>query len=115
MVPFPPCSRLGEHSAGVQVEARGGATQTLPDQDGFQLPEQDGFAVVAQLRRDARLSRVPLAVYSARDLNEADRQRLRLGETVFFTKGRVNPDEFERHVVDLLGQLTQNTKEVNHG
>jgi PAS domain S-box-containing protein len=79
------------------------------------LPDQDGFAVVAQLRGDARLRSVPLAVYSARDLNEADRKRLRLGKTGFFTKGRVNPDEFERHVVDLLGHLTQNDKAVTHG
>ena len=81
----------------------------------LQLPDQDGFAVVAQLRRDARLRGVPLAVYSARDLNEADRKRLRLGKTGFFTKGRVNPDEFERHVVDLLGHLTENAKAVTHG
>jgi CheY-like chemotaxis protein len=81
----------------------------------LQLPDQDGFAVVAQLRRDARLRRVPLAVYSARDLSEADRKRLRLGETGFFTKGRVNPDEFERHVVDLLGHLTKNAEVVTRG
>ena len=81
----------------------------------LQLPDQDGFAVVAQLRRDSRLRCVPLAVYSARDLSEADRKRLRLGKTGFFTKGRVNPDEFERHVVDLLGLLTLNAEGVNHG
>jgi len=81
----------------------------------LQLPDQDGFAVVAQLRRDARLRSVPLAVYSARDLSETDRKRLRLGKTGFFTKGRVNPDEFERIVVDLLGHLTDNAKVVTHG
>lgn len=81
----------------------------------LQLPDQDGFAVVAQWRGDERLRSVPLAVYSARDLGEADRKRLRLGKTGFFTKGRVNPDEFERHVVGLLGRLTQNDKAVNHG
>ena len=81
----------------------------------LQLPDQDGFAVVAQLRRDSRLRSVPLAVYSARDLSEADRKRLRLGKTGFFTKGRVNPDEFERHVVDLLGLLAVNTEEQTHG
>ncbi|MET3810109.1 PAS domain S-box protein [Arthrobacter sp. UYEF3] len=76
----------------------------------IQLPDQDGFAVVAQFRRDARLRSVPLAVYSARDLDEADRKRLRLGKTGFFTKGRVTPDEFEQHVLDLLGHLTQTAK-----
>ncbi|BAS10554.1 sensor protein kinase WalK [Arthrobacter sp. Hiyo4] len=80
----------------------------------LQLPDQDGYAVVAQLRRDARLRGVPLAVYSARDLTEADRKRLRLGKTGFFTKGRVTPDEFERHVVNLLGRLTQTAEEPSH-
>jgi PAS domain S-box-containing protein len=70
------------------------------------LPDQDGYAVVAQLRRDVRFRGMPLAVYTAYDLSEVDRQRLRLGETRFFTKGRVTPDTFERHVVDLLRQLT---------
>lgn len=71
------------------------------------LPDQDGYAVVAQLRGDARLCGMPLAVYTACDLSEADRKRLRLGQTEFFTKGRVSADEFERHVVDLLGHLTK--------
>lgn len=81
----------------------------------LQLPDQDGFAVVAQLRRDARLSSVPLAVYSARDLSESDRKRLRLGKTGFFTKGRVTPDEFEQYVMNLLGHLTDDAKVVTHG
>ncbi|NUU30625.1 PAS domain S-box protein [Arthrobacter sp. C9C5] len=81
----------------------------------LQLPDQDGFAVVAQFRQDARLRGVPLAVYSARDVDEADRKRLRLGRTGFFTKGRVNPDEFEQHVMELLGHLTQAAKETAHG
>lgn len=81
----------------------------------LQLPDQDGFAVVAQLRRDERLRSVPLAVYSARDVCEADRKRLRLGKTGFFTKGRVSPNEFERNVVKLLGHLTDNAKVVSHG
>lgn len=78
------------------------------------LPDQDGYAVVAQLRRDARLRGMPLAVYTACDLSEADRMRLRLGQTEFFTKGRVSPDEFERHVVDLFGHLTSTEGEPTY-
>ncbi|MBG6185218.1 PAS domain S-box-containing protein [Arthrobacter sp. CAN_A214] len=106
------------HHASTARQALALCAHIIPDLVvlDLQLPDQDGFAVVAQMRRDARLRGVPLAVYSARDLTEADRKRLRLGTTEFFTKGRVNPDEFERHVVDLLGHLTsENAKAVTHG
>jgi CheY-like chemotaxis protein len=105
------------HNASTARQALALCAHIVPDLVvlDLQLPDQDGFAVVAQLRRDSRLRSVPLAVYSARDLNEADRKRLRLGKTGFFTKGRVNPEEFERHVVDLLGLLAVNTEEETHG
>lgn len=67
------------------------------------LPDQDGYAVVKQLRRDERFRRIPLAVYTASDLSEPDRKRLRLGPTVFLTKGRVTPDELEQRVLGMLG------------
>jgi hypothetical protein len=69
------------------------------------LPELDGFAVVDRLRRDDRLRQTPLAVYSAKDLEETERQQLVLGETRFFTKGRVVPAEFERRIIEWLGQI----------
>ena len=105
------------HHAPTARQALALCTQMVPDLVvlDLQLPDQDGFAVVAQLRRDERLRSVPLAVYSARDVSEADRKRLRLGKTGFFTKTRVNPDEFERHVVDLLGHLTETGEAVTHG
>ncbi|NJR64840.1 MAG: response regulator, partial [Leptolyngbyaceae cyanobacterium CRU_2_3] len=71
------------------------------------LPERDGFAVVDWLRQHNRLCQVPLVVYTARDLNEGDRERLKLGETLFLTKGRITPQEFERRVVDLLNRITR--------
>jgi PAS domain S-box-containing protein len=73
------------------------------------LPDRDGYAVVAELRRDDRLRGVPLVVYTACDLSQAERARLRLGETEFFTKSRVSPEAFERHVVGLLDHLTKTT------
>ena len=105
------------HHAATARQALALCSHIVPDLVvlDLQLPDQDGFAVVAQFRKDARLRGVPLAVYSARDLEEADRKRLRLGRTGFFTKGRVNPDEFEQHVMDLLGHLTQAAKETAHG
>jgi hypothetical protein len=46
-----------------------------------------------------------VVVYTVHDLSDHDRERLTLGKTLFFTKGRVAPEEFERRVADLLGEV----------
>jgi CheY-like chemotaxis protein len=66
------------------------------------LPDADGFDLVDWLREDPRLCRVPLVVYSALELDEHDKERLRLGPTEFFTKTRTNPADVERQVLQLL-------------
>ncbi|MDQ3677931.1 MAG: PAS domain S-box protein [Actinomycetota bacterium] len=72
------------------------------------LPETDGFQVVDWLRHHERLSALPMVVYTAHELDEADRERLRLGaSTEFLTKGRITPQDFEQRVVRLLARLTQ--------
>ncbi len=72
------------------------------------LPEADGFEVVDWLRRDDRLRALPLVVYTGRELDKADRARLALGSpTEFLTKGRITPEDFERHVMALLERLTR--------
>ncbi|MCX7596350.1 MAG: response regulator, partial [Fischerella sp.] len=75
------------------------------------LPERDGFAVVDWLRQHNRLCQVPLVVYTARDLDESDRQRLRLGQTLFFTKGRISLQEFEQRVINLLNRMIRGQNE----
>ncbi|MER3587406.1 MAG: hybrid sensor histidine kinase/response regulator, partial [Mastigocladus sp. ERB_26_1] len=75
------------------------------------LPECDGFTVVDWLRQHNRLCQVPLVVYTARDLDESDRQRLRLGQTLFFTKGRITPQEFEQRVINLLNRMIRDQGE----
>ena len=69
------------------------------------LPEYNGFAVVDWLRQHDRLRQVPLVVYTAQDLDESDRQRLKLGQTLFFTKGRITSHEFEQRAIDLLNRM----------
>ncbi|MDQ3759366.1 MAG: response regulator [Actinomycetota bacterium] len=72
------------------------------------LPEADGFQVVDWLRHHERLSAVPMVIYTARELEASDRDRLRLGaSTEFLTKGRITPQDFEKSVIGLLGRLTQ--------
>ena len=65
----------------------------------------NGFTVVDWLRRHDRLREVPLVVYTAKDLDDSDRARLRLGQTYFFTKGRISPEDFERRVVGLVERV----------
>jgi hypothetical protein len=57
---------------------------------------------VADLRRDGRLRRVPLVVYTGAEVSSKERDDLRLGSTVFLTKGRTAPDAVLRSVLDLL-------------
>lgn len=69
------------------------------------LPDGDGYSVVDWLKQHDRLHFVPLVVYTARDLDETDRERLRLGETNFLTKGRIPPEQFEKRVIQLLNRM----------
>ncbi|NJO80752.1 MAG: PAS domain S-box protein [Cyanobacteria bacterium RM1_2_2] len=75
------------------------------------LPEQDGFAVVDWLRQHNRLCQVSLVIYTARDLDDVNRQRLKLGQTLFLTKGRITPQEFEQRVISLLNRMIRGKKE----
>ncbi len=76
------------------------------------LSDGDGFAVVEWMRRHDRLRLAPLVVYTASDLNEAQREKLRLGHTEFLTKGRVSAKEFEQRVTKLIGEITQDAPAV---
>ncbi|KAF3889946.1 MULTISPECIES: response regulator [Nostocales] len=70
------------------------------------LPEGDGFTVVEWLKQHSRLYKIPLMVYSAKELDDSERQRLNLGHTEILEKGRVTALEFEQRVMDLLQRMT---------
>jgi PAS domain S-box-containing protein len=72
------------------------------------LPESDGFQVVDWLKKHNQLCNIPVLVYSAQDLDESERRRLKLGHTEFLTKGRVTTNEFEERVMYLLHRITHN-------
>jgi CheY-like chemotaxis protein len=71
------------------------------------LPEGDGYGVVEELRRDGRLRSVPVIVYSAHQLDAASRDRLRLGEMAYLTKGHDPPEELTRRVVGLVRRVAE--------
>lgn len=74
------------------------------------LPGGDGFTVVEWLQQHSQLCHTPLVVYSVKELNRLERDRLTLGPTEFLTKGRVTIQEFEQRVMALVQRITQTTK-----
>ena len=66
------------------------------------LPDGDGFNLVDWLRQHENLSRLPLVVYSARELNAEERKHLTLGPTHFLAKARVQPQQLEALVLTML-------------
>jgi len=77
------------------------------------LPDMDGSIVVEALRKDNILRSIPLVVYTVRELDEQQRENLRLGETLFFTKSRIPPDQFEEKVVQFMKRIIENRGETN--
>lgn len=78
------------------------------------LPDGTGFDVTLWLSHHSYLHRLPLVVYSAKELNNFERDRLKLGQTEFLTKGRVSTQELEQRVIKLLQGITQK-KMQDHG
>jgi DNA-binding response OmpR family regulator len=72
------------------------------------LPDGDGFGLVERLRHHPELQALPLLVYSARDLSDAERDQLQLGPTTFLTKTRVQAQEVETLVLAMLRAASQN-------
>lgn len=75
-----------------------------------QLPDGTGADVVADLRQDGKLASTPVVVYSAAEVTTEQREQLRLGQTVFLTKGRVAPSELEDWVLELVDAVTGVTR-----
>jgi CheY-like chemotaxis protein len=71
----------------------------------IELIGAEGSTVVDHLREHPEIPPIPVVVYTVRDLSEHERERLTLGKTLFFAKGRIAPEEFERRVADLLQEV----------
>jgi PAS domain S-box-containing protein len=66
------------------------------------LPDGNGFNVVDWLRQNEALARLPLVVYSGRELSPTERRHLTLGPTHFLAKARVQPQQLEALVLTML-------------
>ena len=71
------------------------------------LPDGDGFNVVDWLRHHEELARLPLVVYSGREVTADEREQLTLGPTHFLTKASVQPQQLEALVLTLLRKSRQ--------
>lgn len=93
------------HHARTKVEALSFCTFTRPNVlilDRM-LPDGDAVEIVASLRQEERLAEVPVIVYSAAEVRSDERESLRLGRTVYLSKGRATPQQLEAYVVELIG------------
>jgi PAS domain S-box-containing protein len=77
------------------------------------LPDMDGSAVVHALREDNTLRLIPLVVYTVRELDKQQQENLRLGETLFFTKSRIPPDQFEEKIVQFVKRTLEHRGKTN--
>jgi PAS domain S-box-containing protein len=100
---------------GLDVVHASGATQAVVRGEELRpavivldvrLPDGDGGDVVAEFRRRGTLANTPLVVYSAADVDQARRDELQLGTTVFLTKGRTSPEQLRDQVLGLIDAVT---------
>lgn len=76
------------------------------------LPDGDGFALVQWLREQPTLRRLPLVVYSGREVTATEMEQLRLGPTQFLTKAQVQPAHVEELVLAMVRHLRHPTLEA---
>ncbi|MDA4114278.1 MAG: response regulator [Thaumarchaeota archaeon] len=105
-------ARSGEHA--IQLLQEGNQPDLLILD--VMLPKLDGFGLVEWLRKRGELRSTPLIVYTAKDLDESERDRLSMGGTTqFFIKSKVAPEEFERRVIAIMREVVQQRKEDHAG
>ena len=69
------------------------------------LPDGDGFTLVDWLRNQPTLRILPLVVYSGREVSDSEMSQLRLGPTQFLTKAKIQPQEVEELVLNIVHRL----------
>ena len=75
------------------------------------LPYKDGFTVVEVLRHE-KVSNTPLLVYTSRDLDKQEMQKLTLGLTRHLIKSRTSETQFLDTVRELLLDVTESTNKL---
>jgi threonine synthase len=91
------------------VDGRDGlkqAQERIPDMIilDLMMPEIDGFGMLEELKVDERTQDIPVIVVSARDISEAEWQRLHGQIEGLYQKGSLPPMEFVEQVVEVIEQ-----------
>jgi threonine synthase len=91
------------------VDGRDGleqARERIPDMIilDLMMPELDGFGVLEGLKTDERTQNIPVIVVSAKDITEAEWQRLHGQIEGLYQKGSLPPMEFVDQVVEVIEQ-----------
>ena len=70
------------------------------------MPELDGFGVVKALQEDEVSSKLPLIIYSCKDLCQRERELLVLGVTRYLKKGDASGDDLNNTIDELLTAMS---------
>ncbi len=97
-------SGIRTYHASTLQEARRLCDRVRPDLMVLDLglPDGDGMELVEWLRQHYELHRLPLVVYSGRDVTPAEQGKLYQGPTQILGKAHVQPAEIERLVLAML-------------
>ncbi|MFA6450143.1 MAG: PAS domain S-box protein [bacterium] len=74
------------------------------------MPEGDGFFVSEQLRKNPAACRVPVVVFTGKELTQDERNRLTGYMTRFFTKLKISEEEFTGQVMQIITGLPDREK-----
>ncbi|HKF48944.1 MAG TPA: response regulator [Terracidiphilus sp.] len=70
------------------------------------MPQMNGIELVARVRGNPRLARLPVIILSYKDRGEDRRRGLEAGADFYLTKGAFDNGSFLQAVVDLIGEAT---------
>jgi len=97
-------SGLAVSRAGTRAEAVSMCQRLRPELMvlNLSLPHNDGMQIVSWLRQHYELNKLPLVVYSGREISNAELDLLSQGPTEFLVKAQIQPAEVELLVLNLL-------------
>jgi len=95
---------LAVHRAGTRTEAISMCQRLHPELMvlNLSLPNDDGMQIVSWLRQHYELHKLPLVVYSSRDISTVELDLLTQGPTEFLVRAQIQPAEVELLVLNLL-------------
>jgi len=91
----------GASSAQEAMSFLGANTPSLLVLD-YNLGDTNGLTVLAEMKKDARLAKIPVIMFSAND-HHVKEMALRAGVDAYVTKGSLDWAELHREIVRLVG------------